>query len=268
MPARTFTLRDGFVVNRLGYGAMRLTGQPGNFGPYADWDQGIRLLRRALELGINHIDSARAYGPLDNERLIGEALAGQTSGVLVASKGGLEKTMGPSGMQVARAGSSVALRRHVDESRKALGDAPIGLCYLHFPDPEVPFAESVEALAAAKQAGLVERVGLSNVSIAQIEEAEAIVPITAVQNRFSMASDELEAGREMVSFCAERGIAFVPHGPLGANPTKQGAKLPIADAMAWLLELSANVLLIPGTTSIAHLEENVALFETLVSDAA
>lgn len=261
--ARTFSFRDGARVSRLGYGAMRLTGQPGNFGPYPAWAEGVALLRRALELGIHHIDTARAYGPLDNERLIAEALAGQSSDVFLATKGGLEKTFEEGGMKVARAGSAEALSAHIGESRSVLGSLPISLYYLHFPDPSVSLERSVEALAQAQSEGRIARIGLSNVTLEQLRLAQGIATIDAVQNRFSRAAEDKTSGEELVSACSSDGIAFVPHGPLGANPTKPGAALPIDEAMEWLLGLSPNVLLIPGTTSIAHLEQNAASFDAL-----
>ncbi|MDJ0627122.1 MAG: aldo/keto reductase [Rhodobacter sp.] len=262
--SRTFQFRDGARIARLGYGAMRLTGQPGNFGPYANWQAGKALLRRAVELGIDHIDTARAYGPLDNERLISDALGDRADKVFVATKGGLEKTRDDGGMKVARNGGAAALAHHIDESAGVLGTLPISLYYLHFPDPAVPIETSVEAIEQARAAGRVERIGVSNVTLAQLRAAQSVAAIDAVQNRFSLVSNERSEGEEMIAACAEDGIAFVPHGPLGANPTKQGAALPIEEAMAWLLELSSNVLLIPGTTSIKHLEENVAIFDELV----
>ena len=258
--APTFTFADGRTVNRIGYGAMRLTGQPGNFGPYADWEGGIALLRRAVALGIDHFDTARAYGPHHNERLVGEALAPLASQVFVASKGGIEKN--GAGMEfIERDGSPGALARHVAESRRDLapliGDRPIDLYYLHAPDRTVPIAHSVAALEREREAGRIARIGVSNVSLDQLKEAMRVAPIAAVQNRYSPA-DELDDDLEgLIDFTAENGIAFVPHGPLGAHPMKRGATTDPSAALRGLLARSPNILVIPGTTTVAHLEENV-----------
>lgn len=254
--APTFTFADGRTVNRIGYGAMRLTGQPRNFGPYADWDGGVALLRRAVELGVDHFDTARAYGPHDNERLIAEALAPLAAQVFVASKGGVEKD----GRSIGRDGSPEALARHVEESRRdlapLLGERPIDLYYLHQPDPDVAVGRSVAALEAARVAGRIARIGVSNVSLAQLREAMVVAPIAAVQNRYSPADARDGEVEEMIDFTAEHAIAFVPHGPLGANPMRRGAATEPGEALRTLLARSPNVLAIPGTTTPAHLEEN------------
>ena len=260
--ASTFTFPDGRTISRVGYGAMRLTGQPRNFGPYEDWEGGIALLRRAVELGIDHFDTARAYGPHDNERLVAEALAPYATQVFVASKGGVEKDE----TSITRDGSPETLTRHVDESRRDLapliGDRPIDLYYLHQPDRTVPIAESVKALEEARQAGKIARIGVSNVTLAQLKEAMSVAPISAVQNRYSPADERDEAMEELIDFTAEHDIAFVPHGPLGANPMKRGAATEPGEALRTLLARSPNILVIPGTTTIAHLEENAGALPT------
>ena len=254
----TFTFSDGRTINRIGYGAMRLTGQPGNFGPYEDWQGGIELLRRARDLGIQHIDTARAYGPHDNERLIAEALRGSGGSygddLFIASKGGVEK----SADGISRDTRPETMARHVDKSLQSLGVDRIDLYYVHAPDGTTPIAESVAALEEARQAGKIARIGISNVSRAQVEDALEVAPISAVQNRYSPADDRDDDLEDMIDWLNEQGIAFVPHGPLGANPMKRGAATDPAEALRTLLARSPNVLVIPGTTTIAHLEANAA----------
>lgn len=254
--APTFTFADGRTVNRIGYGAMRLTGQPRNFGPYADREGGIALLRRAAELGVDHIDTARAYGPHHNEQLIAEALAPFGERMFVASKGGVEKDA----TAIRRDGSPAALARHVAQSRRDLapliGERPIDLFYLHQPDPDVAVAESVAALEEARQAGLIARIGVSNVSPAQLREAMTVAPIAAVQNRFSPADQPHADTEALIDMTAEHDIAFVPHGPLGAHPMRPGAATQPGAALRALLARSPNILVIPGTTTLGHLEEN------------
>lgn len=252
----TFTFSDGRTINRIGYGAMRLTGQPRNFGPYADWNGGLALLRRAREIGIQHIDTARAYGPHDNERIIADALClpdgGYPGDVFIASKGGIEKTAS----EIRRDGSPEALHRHVSESLRDLRTDRIDLYYLHGPDSAVPIAESVAALEDLRQAGKIARIGISNVTRRQLDAAMAVAPIAAVQNRYSPADDRDAEAEALIDFAASEGIAFVPHGPLGANPMKRGAAVEPAEALRTLLARSPNILVIPGTTTIAHLEAN------------
>lgn len=249
----TFLLGGDLRVNRLGYGAMRLCAQPGNFGRYPDWEAGKRLLRRAVELGVNFIDTAHAYGPSVNEELIGEALSPYAAGLVVATKGGVEKTAPD---KVFPDGRPENLRRRCEESLKLLRLERIDLYQLHRPDPNVPLAESVGALAELRTAGKIRHVGLSNVSIAQIEEARAIVPIVSVQNRYNLA----ERGDDpVVDYCTKHDIAYLPWGPLAAKPFAREAPLAATrGALAWLLRRAPNIIAIPGTTSIAHLEENVA----------
>ena len=262
---RQFLLGGEVAVNRIGFGAMRLTGQPGNFGPYADWEAGKALIRRAADLGVNVIDTAHAYGPVHNERLIGEALQGDPR-VIVATKGGIEK-YSPTRLQ--RDGSPQALRRHVEASLRALGVERLDLFQLHWVDPAVPLEVSVQALAALRQQGKLRWIGLSNVDRAQLEAALAITPIASVQNRYNLVERTHDT---LIDFTAARGIAFIPHGPLGAHPMQRGA--PLAEgrrsesgtraqaALRALLSRSPNVIVIPGTTSLAHLQENVAAWDT------
>ncbi|MEM1429262.1 MAG: aldo/keto reductase [Pseudomonadota bacterium] len=257
MDSTTFTFPNGRTINRIGYGAMRLTGQPRNYGPYADWQGGIALLRRARALGVTHIDTARAYGPHENEKLIADAFADSSGGygeMLIASKGGVEKDA----TSITRDTRPETLQRHLAESLASLRTDRIDLYYIHAPDGRTPIAESVAALEEMRRAGRIDMIGLSNVSRAEIEEALQVAPIAAVQNRYSPADTpdaELETTIDWLNLL---GIAFVPHGPLGAHPMKRGAAVGPRQALRALLARSPNVLAIPGTTTIAHLEENAA----------
>ncbi len=252
---KTFALGGERPVNRLGFGAMRLTGQPGNFGPYPDWDQGKALLRRAAELGVDFVDSARAYGPEWADRLIGEALAEIDHNVLVATKGGVDK---PAPDRIVTDGRPETLRRQIDAALANLGVERIELFQLHRVDPDVDIETSVGAINDARRAGKLRFIGLSNVDREQLDRALAVAPIASVQNRYNMAE---HGENDLVDYTADRDIAFIPYGPLGAHPMRQGAALPAQEALAWLLRRSPNIVVIPGTTSIRHLEENVATWD-------
>jgi len=273
----TWLLGGDLPISRLGYGAMRLCAQPGNFGPYPDWEGGKRLLRRAVELGVNFIDTAHPYGPGWNEELIADALAPYPAGVIVTTKGGVEKTAPD---KIFADGSAASLRRFCEGSLRRLKLERIDLYQLHRPDPNVPLAESVGALATLRAEGKIRHVGLSNVTLAQVKEAQAIVPIASVQNRYNLQERGDDA---VVDYCAEQGVAYLPWGPLAAKPFAPEAPLAqasgsLADvakdlsvtagqvALAWLLRRSPNIILIPGTTSIAHLEENLAAATVRLSD--
>ena len=247
---KTFTFSDGRTVNRLGYGAMRLTGQPGNFGPFPNWAKGLELLNIAHESGVNFFDSAYAYGPEHADRIVGEAL-GETDAFL-ATKGGVNK---PAPGNIVVDGRPAILPKQIDAARKNLNRDTIDLFQLHRVDPETPIEVSVRALAEAQAEGRIRHIGLSNIEIPTLKRALAVAPIASVQNRFNMSETDQA---EMVAFTAERDIAFIPYGPLGANPMKQGAPLDPADALTWLLDYSPNIIVIPGTTSITHLQENIA----------
>lgn len=267
--AGSFPIGGDLPVNRLGYGAMRLTGQPGNFGPYPDWEVGEQLLRRAVELGVNFIDTAEAYGPGFNEELIASALYPYPDNLVIATKGGINK---PTPDNIQADGSPENLRRGCEASLQRLKVERIDLYHLHRPDPKVPFAESVGMLTTLKQEGKIRHIGLSNVTIEQIESARRIVPIASVENRLSIAD---RSGEDVLDYCTKHSIAFIPYGSLGANPLKRGAPLALAEgtladiakhygvrpnqiALAWMLHRAPNIILIPGTTTIAHLEENMA----------
>src|ERR1700730_7289746 len=200
----TFTIGGDFTVPRLGYGAMRLTGQPGNYGPYVDWDAGKRLLRRAVELGIRFIDTARAYGPGWNERLVADALHPYPEGLFIATKGGVVKK---SASERYLDGSADGLRRDCEESLKNLRVDCIDLYQLHWVDSDVPLSESVMGLARLQQEGKIRLIGLSNIAVKQLEEARLIARIASVQNRYSVGERQ---GDPMVDYCAREGSAFVP----------------------------------------------------------
>ena len=254
---RKFRLGGEIEIDRIGYGAMRLTGQPGNFGPYRDWKQGIALLQRAAELGVNFFDSARSYGPEWTDKLLGEALHSSTSQTFIATKGGVDK---PSPGNIMVDGSPSALKQQIDDALTNLDREQIDLFQLHRVDPNTPIEESVGALKEAQTAGKIRLIGLSNIDRTQLDRALSVAPIASVQNRFNQ---EERAQDSLVDYTAERGIAFIPYGPLGAHPMKQGAALPAQSALAWLLQRSPNIVVIPGTTSIAHLEENVATWNVV-----
>ncbi|MGD1858148.1 MAG: aldo/keto reductase [Leptolyngbyaceae cyanobacterium] len=266
--SRLFKLGGRLPINRLGYGAMRLTGQPGNFGPYVYWDGGKRLLQRAVELGVNFMDTAEAYGPGANEEIIADALYPYPTDLVIATKGGIHK---PAPDNIQADGRPESLRRGVEGSLARLRRETIDLYQLHRPDPKVPFTESIQALAALQQEGKIQHIGISNVTLEQIKAAQAIVPIASVQNRFSLMD---RSHADILEYATAQNIAFIPYGSLGAHPLRRGAPLAQAEgilaqiarahsanptqiALAWLLHYAPNIVLIPGTTTIAHLEDNV-----------
>jgi len=249
----TFALGGDTPTNRLGYGAMRLTGQPGNFGPFEDWDHGVRLLRRAAGLGVTFFDSAWAYGPQTADQIVGEALDGMD--IVRATKGGVDK---PEAGRITVDGSRDTLLRQIDQALINLRTDQIDLFQLHRVDPQTPIETSVAAMAEAQADGRIRHIGLSNVGRAELDRALTVAPIASIQNRFNMAEP---ADSELVDYTAAKGIAYIPYGPLGANPMAQGAKLDPQAALAWLLRRSENIIVIPGTTSIAHLEENMRAWE-------
>ena len=248
------------TVNRLGYGAMRITGK-GIWGPPADRDAAIATLRRAVELGVNFIDTADSYGPNVSEELIAEALHPYPADLVVATKGGWQR-VGP-GQWIHNA-SPNHLREAVEGSLQRLRVDRIAVYQLHIPDPAVSFDASMESLAELRSQGKIQYVALSNVTLEHLERARKIVPIVSVQNRYSFADREWDY---LLDHCENHGIAFIPWAPLGQN--RQAHDLlnriavevdatPMQVALGWLLSRSRIMLPIPGTSSVAHLEENIA----------
>jgi len=271
--AGTITLGD-LAVDRLGFGAMRITG-PGIWGPPTQPPDGpdgaIALLRRAVELGVNFIDTADSYGPNVSEELIAQALA-PYDGVIVATKAGLVRP-GP-GVWNAD-GRPEHLREALEGSLRRLRVDQIDLYQFHRPDPDVPFEESLGAFVEAKRAGKIRHIGLSNVSLEELERAVAMTEIASVQNRYSALDRH---SQRVLEECERRRIAFIPWFPLAAGEATvaEGALETVARdhgatsgqiALAWLLAVSPAMLPIPGTSRIDHLEENVAAAEIVLSAA-
>ena len=255
----TISLGGELMVNRLGFGAMRLTGD-GIWGPPKDSATAIAVLRRAVELGINFIDTADSYGPNVSEELIAEALAPYPADLVIATKGGWNR---PGPNQWTHDASPTHLREAVEGSLKRLRLDRIDVYQLHAPDPVIPLDASIETLANMQMEGKIRLVALSNVTVEHIERARKIVPIVSVQNRYSFADREWDY---VVDYCEHNGIAFIPWFPLGAGTVasklleriaKARQVKPIQVALAWLLKRSPVMLPIPGTSSLAHLEENV-----------
>src|SRR6202171_1118828 len=257
--AGTITLGGELSVNRLGFGAMRLTGD-GIWGPPKDRPGAIAVLRRAVELGVNFIDTADSYGPNVSEELIAEALAPYPKDLVIATKGGWNR---PGPNQWTHDASPAHLREAVEGSLKRLRLDRIEVYQLHVPDPAVPLAASIETLANMQSEGKIRLVALSNVTVEHIERARKIVPIVSVQNRYSFSDREWD---NVVDYCERDGIAFIPWFPLGAGRVagklleriaKARQVKPIQIALAWLLRRSPVMLPIPGTSSTAHLDENI-----------
>ena len=266
--AGTVSLGNERSVHRLGYGAMRLTG-PGIWGPPKDRKAALAVLRRAVELGVNFIDTADSYGPNIDEELIAEALYPYPAGLVIATKGGWER---PGPNQWTHNATPAHLRKAVEGSLKRLRLDRIDLYQLHTPDPVVSLDASVETLAELKNEGKIRMVALSNVTQEHIERARRIVPIVSVQNRYSFADREWDY---VVDYCESNKIAFIPWFPLGAGRIagevlNQVAKAheasPTQVALAWLLKRSPVMLPIPGTSSVEHLEENVAAASLRLTD--
>ncbi len=247
-------------MNRLGYGAMRITGK-GIWGPPENRDECIRTLRRAVELGVNFIDTADSYGPYVSEELIGEALAPYKEGVVIATKAGWER-VGPA--QWTHNASPKHLREACEGSLKRLKLERIDVFQLHIPDASVNFDFSMETLASLKDEGKIRHAALSNVTLEHIERARKIVEIVSVQNRYSFADREWDY---VLNYCEKHGIAFMPWAPLAGGRKAHEVLESVAGslgvtpqqvALQWLLKRSPAILPIPGTSSVKHLEENVA----------
>lgn len=250
----------GLTVNRMGFGAMRVTG-PGIWGDPPDRAGAMRLLVRAVELGINFLDTADSYGPEVSERVIAEALYPYPAGLVIGTKGGLVR---PSARRWDPDGRPEHLRHALDRSLKRLRVERIDLYQLHAPDPKVPYAESVGTLAELQRAGKIRHLGVSNVDLRELEQARRIAPIVSVQNEYNL---EDRSSDGVLAACEQAGITFIPWYPLGAGSLLRSGKIrrvaarlgatPPQVALAWLLARSRVMLPIPGTSSIAHLEENV-----------
>lgn len=278
--AGTFALGGDLTVNRLGFGAMRITGD-GIWGAPKDKAGALAVLRRAVELDVNLIDTADSYGPDVSEELIAEALYPYAPGLVVATKGGHERS-GPN-VWIPN-GRPDHLRSALEGSLRKLKLDCIDLYQLHRVDPKVPFLESVGALADLQREGKIRHVGLSNFNVEKIMKARELVPIVSVQNRFNNASggDHVfnavkdDETLEVVEYCSREGIAFFPWGPLAAGKLSseridtvarvKGAE-PNQIALAWLLHRSPVIIPIPGTSSIPHLESNVAAAAIELSEA-
>jgi pyridoxine 4-dehydrogenase len=258
--AGTFTIGGDLTVNRMGYGAMRITGA-GVWGPPLDKAAAVATLRRAIELGVNLIDTADSYGPGTSEELLAEALYPYSNGLFIATKGGWER---PGPGQWTHNASPKHLTEALEGSLKRLRLDRIDVYQLHAPDNAVSFEASIEALASLREQGKIRHVALSNVTREHVERARVIVPIVSVQNRYSFADRESDF---IVDYCEQNKIAFLPWAPLGQakeahDAIKKVAKdldaTPLQVALAWLLKRSKVILPIPGTSSVKHLEENIA----------
>jgi pyridoxine 4-dehydrogenase len=268
--ADTFLLGGDLEVNRLGFGAMRLCG-PRILGWPRDRENALAVLRRAVELGVNLIDTSNAYGPEINEHQIAEALHPYPEGLVIATKGGLRRTRSGGWPEDGR---PEKLREACEGSLARLRLDRIDLYQLHAPDPKVQIEESVGELARLREEGKIRHVGLSNVSVGELERARRVVPIISVQNRYSLAERSSE---DVLEACEREGLAFLPWFPLASGSlARQGGPVdqvaerigaaPAQVALAWLLHHSPVMVCIPGTSSLEHLDENVAARHVELSD--
>jgi pyridoxine 4-dehydrogenase len=268
---KTFKIGGDLEVNRLGYGAMRITGD-GIWGEPKDPAECIRVLKRAVELGVNFIDTADSYGPDVSERLIGEALAPFPKGLVVATKGGFVRT-GPN--KWIEVGLPQYLQQEVEMSLRNLKTDVIDLWQLHRIDPKVPVEESIAPIAKLQKEGKVSHVGLSEVKPHEIDQARKVIDIVSVQNMYNVGERKHE---DVLEYCEKNGLAFIPWFPVATGKLAQpGGKLDeVAKrhgvavsqlSLAWLLHRSPVMLPIPGTSTVAHLEENLKAAEISLSDA-
>jgi len=258
--SKEFTIGGDLKVNRLGYGAMRITGK-GIWGPPKDHNEAIRVLKRTVELGVNFIDTADSYGPYVSEELIAEALHPYPTGLVIATKGGLMRT-GPDQWPVNAHPDH--LKEALEGSLKRLKVDRIDLYQLHRIDPKVPAEQTFEFLKKVQQEGKVKHIGLSEVSVSDIKKAQQYFEVVSVQNMYSVDNRKWEP---VLEYCQANNIAFIPWFPLNAGNVEASDKInQIAEkrnatvhqvALSWLLHHSDNILLIPGTSSVEHLEENM-----------
>jgi pyridoxine 4-dehydrogenase len=269
-PEGTLTIGGDLKVRRLGFGAMRLTGR-GIWGPPKSEDEAIRVLRRAIELGVNLIDTADSYGPEVSERLIAKALHPYPPGLVIATKGGLLR---PGPDQWTPNCRPARLKEACEASLKRLKLERIDLYQLHTHDPRVPLEDSIGALAELRAAGKIRHIGVSNFSVPELKRAQKIAPIVSVQNMYNMSDRKSDP---VVDRSAAEGLGFLPWFPLAVGNLARGssridqiaerhAATPSQIALAWLLKRSPVMLPIPGTSSVAHLEENVAAAKVRLSD--
>ncbi|WP_263408175.1 aldo/keto reductase [Terriglobus tenax] len=270
-PVKTFKLGGDMEVNRLGFGAMRITGR-GIWGPPKDADEAKRVLKRAVELGVNFIDTADSYGPAVSEPLIGEALAPYPKGVVVATKGGLTRPGPDVWLPVGR---PEYLNQQVEMSLRFLKTDVIDLWQLHRFDPKVPVEESLGVIAKLQKQGKIRHVGLSEVKPHQIDQARKVIEVVSVQNMYNVGDRQHE---DVLEYCEKHNIAFIPWFPVAAGKLAQpGGKLDEVSkrhgatvaqlSVAWLLHRSPVMLPIPGTSSVEHLEENMKSAEITLSES-
>jgi pyridoxine 4-dehydrogenase len=265
---RTFRLGQ-HEINRLGYGAMQLTG-PGVFGDAPDRAKAKKVLQEAVAAGVNFIDTADAYGPHTNESLIADALHPYKTDLVIATKGGFSR---PGPGQWVPNGTPSFIRENIEGSLKRLKVDTIDLWQLHRFDPNVPVEETLGPVVEAVNAGKIRYVGLSEVDVAQIKRAEKVLPIVSVQNLYNLGNRKWE---DVVDYTAQQGLAFIPWYPLASGPESMAGKInSIAAAhnattaqvaLAWLLRRSPNILLIPGTSSVEHLHENMQATDIALTD--
>jgi aryl-alcohol dehydrogenase-like predicted oxidoreductase len=271
----TFRIGGDLAVRRMGFGAMQLTG-PGVWGPPADPENARQVLRRAVERGVTFIDTADVYGPGDNERLIREALAPYPADLVIGTKAGMVRS-GPATREtpgIAMNGTEPHIRRAVEGSLRDLGVECIDLYQLHRIDPATPLEETLDVFRALRDEGKIRHIGLSEVSVDEIERARAVVEIATVQNIFNLA---VRKHADVMAWCAKHGIGFIPFWPLHIEAVAEAEPLtriaaeigatPRQVALAWLLQRSPTTILIPGTASLAHLEENLAAGALNLSEA-
>ncbi len=265
----TFTLGSDLTVNRMGYGAMRITGK-GIFGPPENREEAIRVLQRLPELGVNFIDTADSYGPNVSEELIAEALYPYPADMVIATKGGFERT-GPNLWHINSHPDH--LREALEGSLKRLRLSCIDVYQLHRIDPKVPFEKTLAFLKTVQREGLIKHIGLSEVSIADVEKAQEFVEIVSLQNKYSIVYRNWE---DELQYCNEHGIAFIPWNPINAGNILFEEKLktiaarhnasPYQVALSWLYHHAPNILLIPGTSKVSHLEENIKAVGIILTD--